>query len=209
MKVTTTNPRDFIELLEVFSIALTNGLLDKEEVIKWADNIITQDEEPDYFIIELSLCGHKSINDIVSLINEYVGQDKPKISGRIFLGLLYRAYLTGHIKLDKVTRAIYWIVWEDRLTEDEKSLIYGIDEDYDCAIDGIYGSVEIVEKEVLRFLEIYKDFQIDNFDDWKEIDITIEPKVIQLSDLVRQENKIIITTQTEQTKKIWWKFWTK
>ncbi len=205
----TTNPRDFIELLEVFSIALTKGLLDKEEVIKWADNIITQDDKPDYFIIELSLCGHKSINDIISLINEYVGQDKPKISGRIFLGLLYSAYLTGHVKLDKVTRAIYWIVWEDRLTEDEKSLIYGIDEDYDCAIGGIYGSVEIVEKEVLRFLEIYKDFQINNFDDWKEIDITIEPKVIQLSELVRQENKIIITTQAEPKKKVWWKFWEK
>ena len=52
----TTNPRDFIELLEVFSIALTNGLIDKKEVIKWADNIITQDEKPDYFVIELSLC---------------------------------------------------------------------------------------------------------------------------------------------------------
>lgn len=205
----TTNPRDFIELLEVFSIALTNGILGKKEVIKWADNIISQDEKPDYFIIELSLCGHKSINDIISLINEYVGQDKPIISGRIFIGLLYEAYLTGQIKLNQVTRAIYWIIWEDRLTEDERDLIYGIDEDYECAIDGIYGTIENVEKEVLRFLEIYKDFRIENFENWGEIDETIEPKILQLTELVRQEHKIIFTTKTEQTKKIWWKFWTK
>jgi len=205
----TTNPRDFIELLEVFSIALTNGLIDKKEVIKWADNIITQDEKPDYFVIELSLCGHKSVNDVISLINEFVGQDKPRISGRVILGFLYKAYLDGQIKLNKVTSSINWIAWETELTDDEKSFMYGVDEEYDCAIEGIYGSVEIVEKEALRFLEIYKDFQIDNFEDWKRIDITIEPKVNQLSELVRQEDEIFIKTQAEQRKKKWWKFWKK
>ena len=107
----TTNPKDFIELLEVFSIALTNGLLDKNEVIKWADHIITNDNEPDIFIIELSLCGHKNINDIVSLLNEYIGQEKPQVSGRVILGFLYRQFLAGHITLRKVVGSVNWIVW--------------------------------------------------------------------------------------------------
>ncbi len=189
MKVQTTNIRDYIELLEVFHIGLTNGLLDKKEVIKWADNIIQQDEQPDYFVIELSLCGHRSINDIVSLINEFVGEPKPVVSGRVILGFAYRQYIKKLIPLRKVTAAIYWLVWQGELTETEKSFMYGLDEDLDCAESGIYGTVEAVEKETLRFIEIYKDFSIDNFDKWSEVNKTIDEKVKELSVIVNAERE--------------------
>jgi hypothetical protein len=205
--VKTTNPKDFIELLEVFSIALTNGLLDKKEVIKWADNIITNDNEPDYFIIELSLCGHKNINDIVSHLNEYIGQEKPQVSGRVILGFMHRQYLAGKITLRKVVGTINWIVWQADLTEDEKSFMYGLDEDYDCAEEGIYGTVEAVKKETLRFLDIYKDFHIDNFKDWKIIDSTIDEKIKVLSMIVKKENEEFIKNQNTFMKKKWWKIW--
>ncbi len=203
----TTNPKDFIELLEVFSIGLTNGLLDKDEVIKWADSIITNDNEPDFFIIELSLCGHKSLNDVVSLLNEYIGQEKPQISGRVILGFMYRQYLTGKITLRKVVGAVNWIVWQANLSDEEKGFMYGLDEDYDCAEEGIYGAVEAVEKETLRFLEIYKGFQIDNFKDWKFIDVTIDDKIKVLSEIVKKENDEFLKNQNATTKRKWWKLW--
>ena len=205
--IKTTNPKDFIELLEVFSIALTNGLVDINEVIKWADNIIINDKEPDFFIIELSLCGHKKTIDIVSLLNEYIGQEKPQISGRVILGFLYRQYLAGYITLKKVVGSINWIVWQADLTDEEKSLMYGLDEDYDCAEEGIYGTIEEVEKETLRFLEIYNEFQIDNYKDWKKIDATIESKIKVLSEIVKRENEEIIKLQAAKTKRKWWKLW--
>lgn len=67
-----------------------------------------------------------------------------------------------------------WIVWQADLTDEEKSFLYELEDNYDCAEGGIYGTVEKVEKETLRFLEIYKDFQIDNFKAWKLIDATID-----------------------------------
>lgn len=203
----TTNPKDFIELLEVFSIALTNGLLDKNEVIKWADNIIVNDNEPDFFIIELSLCGHKSLNDIVSLLNEFIGQEKTPVSGRVILGFMHRQYLAGKITLRKVVGAVNWIVWQADLTDEEKSFMYGLDEDYDCAEEGIYGAVEAVEKETLRFLEIYKDFQIDNFKDWKFLDSKIDKKIKVLSEIVKKENDEFIQNQNRVTQRKWWKIW--
>jgi len=205
--VNTTNPKDYIELLEVFRIALTNGLLDKNEIIKWADNIITSNNEPDYFIIELSLCGHKSANDIVSLLNEYIGQCKPQISSRVILGFLYGQYIAGQLALRKVVGSIDWIIWQTDLTEDEKSFMYGLDDNYNCAEEGIYGTVEAVESQTLRFLEIYKDFQIDNFKDWKLIDTTIDDKIKVLLEIVKKENEDFIKNQNKLTKRKWWKIW--
>lgn len=177
MTLKTTNPKDFIELLGVFGIALTNNLLDKNEVIKWADDIITNDSEPDYFIIELSLCGHKNLNDIVSLLNTYIGEEKPQISYRVILGFLYRQYVARQITLKKVLSTVDWIVWKANLTNEEKSFMYGLDEEFYCAEEGIYGTVKDIEDKTLRFLEIYKDFEINSYKKWNTIDATIENKI--------------------------------
>lgn len=207
MTVKTTNPKDFLELLEVFSIALANGVLDKYEVVKWADRIITKDSEPDLFIIELSLCEHKSLNDIVSLLNEFIGQEKAQVSGRVILGFIRQQYLARKITLKKVVGAINWIAWQVDLTDEEKSFMYGLDDYHDCSEEGIYGTVEAVEKETLRFLEIYKDFQIDNFKEWKLIDSTIDEKIKVLSEIVKKENEEFIKNQNILTKRKWWKIW--
>jgi hypothetical protein len=161
----------------VFQIGLTHGMLDKEEVIRWADNIIQQDEQPDHFVIELSLCGHKSINYIVSLINEFVGEPKPVVSGRVILGLINKQYVKKLIPLRKVTTAIYWMKELSELTETEICFMYWLDDNLDGAELGSYGTVEGVEIETLRFLEDYKDFSICNFDKWTEINKTIDEKI--------------------------------
>jgi hypothetical protein len=201
----TTNPKDYLGLLDVFSIALTNGLIDKSDVIKWADNIIQKDIDPDPFIIDLSLCGHKSINDIISLINEYVGLERPQVSGRVILGFLHKQYLGGQITLQKVAHSLNWVVWQTDLTEAEKSLMYGLEEDYDLAVDNIMGTVEGMEKEILRVIEIYKDFNIDNFIDWPAINKDIDNKIQELTLIISKEQSTI--RQSLQSTKKWWKFW--
>jgi len=196
----TTNPKDYIKLIEMFSFTLTKGLLDKEIVIDWADNIINQDSEPDIFIIELSLCGNKSLNDTISLINNYIEQEKSNLSGRVILGFIYRQFLSKKITLRNVIRTIYDLIWTTDLTEKEKNVIYILDNDFDLAQDGGYGSIEIIELDTLKFLEIYRDFQIDNFFDWDMLDETIESKIDLL--LTTLFNKRI---QIDNKKGKWWK----
>nr|MCU0348865.1 hypothetical protein [Saprospiraceae bacterium] len=176
----TTNPKEFVELLEVFRIAIINGILDKKEVIQWADSIISRDIEPDIFIIELSLCESKSVHDISSLINEFIGEEKTKLSSRVVLGLLFKKSTEGNIDLEKVNNTLSWLVWQTDLTEEESSLMYGAEDYYYLAKEGSHGTIDRIKAETLAFLEIYKDFRIDNFDEWKEVDATIHPKVISL-----------------------------
>ena len=207
MTVQTTSLKNSIELLEVFHIGLVNGLMDKQEVVKWADDIIQKDEQPDYFVIELSLCGHKSVNEMVSLINEFIGEPKPAVSGRVILGLLYHRYINGQVTLKNVVGSMNWIIWQGQLTEEEKRFMYGLDDRYDLAVDLIYSTVDAIEKEALRFLEIYKGFSIDNFERWGEINNTIEERVKELTLVVSAEQEKI-TEELKRTRgEEWWKFW--
>lgn len=205
--VQTTNIKEYIELIEAFHIGLSNGLLDKQEVVKWADKIIEQDDEPDINVIELSLCGHQSVNDIVSLLNEIVGYPRPPISGRVILGLLYNNYKNGKVTLEKVAGSMNWIIWQSELTDDEKSFMHGIDDMYDLAVSGTFGTVEDFEMDTLRFIEIYKDFRIDNFEEWKAIDSIIDEKVKHLSVIVDADNKERMEKYSKKNRKPWWKFW--
>jgi hypothetical protein len=201
----TTNPKDYIELLAVFHIGLTNGIIDKSEIVNWADEIIQKDSEPDYFIIEVSLSGHKNDNELISLLNEYIGENKPAISGRVILGLLYTRLIKDKLPLDKIISVIYRIVRDGELNEKDEGFLYGLDEDYCLAEDGIIGSIEEVKEKTIEILEIYKDLTIENFKNWNEINIEVNTKV----NLLAEKKEIEIQKFFKEQNKSWWKFWQK
>jgi hypothetical protein len=205
----TTDPKDYIELLEVFSIAVVNGIVDKQYIIKWADKIIYQDDEPHDLIIELSLCGHKNVSDIASIIGEFIGEQKPVVSGRVILGLLYHQFVSGQITLAKVVSDFWLVLDDDQLTSQERSLLYGLDEDFDLANENLAFTIEDVKKWTLEVLEIYKDFNLDNFKDWKDIDKTVDQKVQELSVKKEVEDGVYVQKRyrTFGLKKPWWKIW--
>ena len=229
----TTSPQDYLELLEVFRMALTNGLADKSDIIKWADDIIRQDDEPDYFILELSLCGHKNVNAVITLIDDYMGSDAPLVSGRIILGLLYRRYIDGKKTLKDVLGYMLWIIGLKPISEQEIHLMYLIDQYNDMIGYDMYGSnedyfysgerqtvtIEQIRNETLRFIEIYKEFCLDNFSEWKTVDKSIDGKVQELQTIIAEEQKEIIQlskvqaeeervrTQSKSLKHKWWKWW--
>ena len=171
-------------MLSVFRIGLLHGFISPKEVTAWADTLIEQDEQPDYFIIELSLSGQGKSEKQLSLLNEFIGQQPPSLSGRIILGLLHQKLNSGQLPLQKVVRAMYWLHREADFTDLEKSLIYGFDDDYDLAVSNTWGSLTQVEESVKQFLEVYKDFQLGNAQQWKELGNTVEPK---LQALLQQE----------------------
>jgi hypothetical protein len=205
----TTNPKDFVALLEVYRIAIINGILNKKEVIQWADSIISKDSEPDIFIIELSLCGSKIQHDITSLINEFIGEERTNPASRVILGLLFKKYTNGQIDLEKVNSTLNWLVWQTDLTEEESSLMYGAEDYYYLAKEGSYGTVEQIKAELLAFLGIYKDFRLDNFDEWTTIDATIHPKVISHVANNNKEQVLQWVGPIIKAKKKWWQIWRK
>ncbi|MBO2007454.1 hypothetical protein [Hymenobacter negativus] len=175
-----TNPKDFVALLEVFSIGLTNKIVSTRQVIDWADAIIQQDAEPDDFIIELAMSGSQSINDLISLINVYVGDAIPSVAGRATLGLLYHEYIAGKIDLYRVVRTIDWLVRHRDFTAEEHGFMCGVDDEYAMAAEGIYGSVAGVADYVLRFLNFYQAFHLANMKEWDEINESVPGKMLAL-----------------------------
>jgi hypothetical protein len=163
------NPKALIDLLEVFRLGLHTGILDRQLVVEWADQLIMQEEAPDYFLIELSLGGQNNLNDFTGLLDKYVGENKPAVSKRAILGILLHQYKAGQITLQKAVRAIDWLTMHVDYSEEERSFMAGVDDDYTLADEGFYGNVSEVEIFLLRFLSAYKEFSLDNRQDWQKL----------------------------------------
>jgi hypothetical protein len=171
-----TNLQYFIGLLEVFRICLINNLLDKQHIIAWADERIEQENEPAYFLIELSLCTRKNINDMISLLHNYAGENKPQLTGRVVLGYIYREYTAQRLSLQQVVTTINWLDLHCDLSKEEHHFLQSIDLEYDLALDG-YGSIAEAEKQALHLTSCYQDFDLKNTQHWEKINTSVLEKV--------------------------------
>lgn len=168
------SPKDITHTLHLIRAGLASGLLSKEEVMVWADDIIIIDDEPDIFFIDLALSGSKSINDILHYFNAYLNYENPVIEGRPLLELLYNRFTSKQWTLEQTVGKLFSLKFEAVFSGREENYIYSIENDFDCAKDGIYGSLESVNAEVDRFLTFYKDYTLENFDKWPELDLHVE-----------------------------------
>lgn len=199
----STNPRDILPTLHLVRAGLASGLLTKEEVIDWADNIITRDEKPDIFFIDLALSSSKSKNDIIQYFNEFLNFEKRAVQGRPLLGLLYKQYISGQLNLEQTVRILFGLKFEVVFTGTEESFIYSIDNEFDLAQDNIHGSIDNVRKKNELFLEIYKDYSIDNFEQWPDLDKNVEVERQRQNELYQ----MLQAAQQVKNDKPWWKFW--
>ena len=94
-----TNPKDYLDLLQVFSIGIVYGLISKYEITNWVDEIIQKDDEPDSFLIELSLIDNLSNSAISAIINEYIGEYNSNISHRVVFSILLSKLKNKQIKV--------------------------------------------------------------------------------------------------------------
>jgi len=171
------NSAETTALLEVFRICLINTILDKQQVIAWADKQIEQEAEPPYFIIELALSGSKNINDTISILHNLVGENKPQVAGRAVLGYLHQRYTSDSLSLQQVATTIYWLGLHGEFSPEEHHFMRWIDTEYDLAVDG-YGSIAEAASQIVRFTALYKDFNLVNAPQWQEINNAI-PKAVQ------------------------------
>ena len=108
----TTNPKDMLTTLHLIRAGLASGLLTKEEVVDWADKIITKDEQPDIFFIDLAMSSSKSTNDVIHYISDYLNFDYPAVQGRPLLGLLNNQYTSGRLNLEQTISKLFRLKFE-------------------------------------------------------------------------------------------------
>lgn len=144
---------------------------------------------------------------IIHYFSDYLNFEKPAVKGRPLLGLLYKQYKSGQLNIEQTTRILFQLKFEATFTQTEEGFIYSLDNHFDLAQDNIYGSIEDITKETERFLGIYKDYSIENFELWPDLDI----KVDQILDAERKQQEEEYQMQKavvlKKSEKPWWKFW--
>lgn len=172
-----TNPADVLQILHLIRAGLASGILSNEEVINWADKIIIEDDQPDIFFIELALLSSNNSNDICYYFSDYLNFENPVFQGRPLLGMLYKRFSSKQLTLEETVRKLFRLKSEALFTDLEESYIYSIDNDFDCAKDGIYGTLKDIDADVNKFLNFYKDYSLDNIEQWPKFDQQIETKL--------------------------------
>ncbi|QNK61669.1 hypothetical protein H7F33_14035 [Pedobacter sp. PAMC26386] len=201
-----TDPKDVLQILHLIHAGLASGLLSKEEVIEWADKIITKEDHPDIFFIDLALSSSKSSSEILHYFNEYLNFENAVIQGRPLLAMLYKRFSSRQFTLEETVVKLFRLKFEAIFTKREESYIYSIDNDFDCAKDNVYGTLEAVNADVDKFLSFYKDYSLDSFEQWQNLDLKVESKLDEEIDF-KQEQESVLEMKSENVNKPWWKFW--
>lgn len=64
------------ERTEVYRLGLNCGFFSKDEVIRWVDDYIAQNRDPEYVLIEVSLLHKKKSVEISSKLKELEGKQR-------------------------------------------------------------------------------------------------------------------------------------
>lgn len=201
-----TNPENILQVLHLIRSGLASGIIKKEAIIDWAENIITVDKEPDIFFIDLFLLSTKSKNDLIQFFSKYLNYEKPFVKGRQLLGLLYIQYNNNEINLGETLSKLLRLRYEALFTDEEEEYIYTLENNYDAAINCKHITIEEIEIELSDFLKIYKSYSSVNFENWNDYDLLIESE-IDLA-IKKHQNQIAIYNEYFLNRnKQWWKFW--
>jgi hypothetical protein len=146
-------------------------------VIDWADKIITDDDNPDIFFIDLALLSTRSLQDVVHYFNGYLKFEVPVTPARPLLGLLYKRFSTSQWTLEKTVVEFFRLKSEVNFTNKEEKYIYLIDDNFESEIRNSYGPLKEVDAAVSKFLSIYKDYSLESFGQWTQLDSLVETKL--------------------------------
>lgn len=197
----------YAEVAETYRLLLVNGFPVREQLVRWADEELSGRSEVNSFLEDLSTSSSMNLNDLISLLQRYVGSEKPLISSRAVIGYLADNFAKGYLPLEKVCDSLCRLERQGGLTHEEKYMIAGLDDEYVLAKDGLKGNVEDIVAYVQRLLKLYSEIRLQYPRNWSGISNRLEDEVRQLFQIVREERSAFIHQERSDKKKRWWKWW--
>lgn len=142
---------------ELLLLGLTTGYATVEEVIDWADKVITDYDSPPIEVLEISAL--EGVDDTIVKLRKMKGEYDWSVVFARFLGLLHRKLLEDRTKARQMVNRLYLLMIEyrEKLPEEIEHSIYYFDDGYDLASNGVYGDINDLTDEFLDFLKKYKD----------------------------------------------------
>ena len=134
---------------------LETGIADADEVVAWADDVITDSPQPDVAVCEVSLMRNEARSTIASTLRLVEGEE-PR--AQVIRGLLIERLLDRHAAGKISARRLARWVFEDAISDEEgwgdlcsEALSY--DDALDLEQHRIYGTFSVDASVMLDFLE--------------------------------------------------------
>src|SRR5262245_13191907 len=137
---------------EILRRCLELGVVERRDVIAWADARIAQDDPPDVSITDVALAVGRSAADLSGLLRGVPGTpDRAAYLGGVFRQM--RILLMGNpTALRLVAHALYQMVLEGECPSAEaKGAMYAFDDTIELARGGVFGDLNKIRAELLRF----------------------------------------------------------
>lgn len=132
------------------------GLYDRADVADWVTSRVMAPEQLDGPLLELGTLAGRSDEDIASLLRDLAGPVPGGLAARIEIGLVGRMVAAGTSKLKPAIRRLFSLAYEG-LTEEEQGCIVQLDDGYDLAAAGTYGTIGQVRSDFADFTARYRD----------------------------------------------------
>jgi hypothetical protein len=194
--VYTTNLKTAELLLTVFYYSVRDGLISTKEVIDWANAIITHEDEPESFFIDLSRSHDK--NELISLLHAVHVPANVTVA-RVILGLLYHRLLGGYLTVADVITIIDKHPFVNLVTPLELSRICHFT-DHIRPDEPLSGDDEM-KQNLLNFLANYKELEIANYKYWVGISYRVEYLFSE-----RGESQPVTHQQNKSKLPLWMKY---
>ena len=141
-------------------IALAVGfemkLYSRADVSTWVDNQVARVDVVVGPLLELTTLRDKDDGDIANLLCAMTGRAGEAEVGQLGLGIVHHLFVTKRVSLLAAVDRIRWLRMKHFSNDDaEYTECLVLDDAYDLAADGSYGTFADVERDMLAFLEPY------------------------------------------------------
>jgi len=130
------------------------GYFDKSDIARWADRQIAAIDDPCTELLDLSMNRNTHPFDVMQLLRS-LGAADPAATIQAQIGFIGLLYDKQELTTQRAIRGLFALVHESGITEDEKSQIDYLDDGYDLAAAGSYGTIDEIERDLKDFVSPY------------------------------------------------------
>ncbi|MED1863823.1 hypothetical protein P4V41_10200 [Fictibacillus nanhaiensis] len=144
---------------EIYRLGLCIGFFQVKNVIEWADQLIEKLDQPPYEILEISLSSNSTIASVCSKLTDVKGECDEARPIQGFLSILYDE-LSQTRDVTEICTYMYRLVGHipESCDDIERSII-NLTDAWAMAVDGYYGDVEELRREIYDFLEEFDSLE--------------------------------------------------
>jgi len=140
------------------------GFFDKSDIARWADQQIAAIDAPSMALIDLSMNRQLHPLDVMKLLRNF-GQSNPSAIIEAQLGFIGLLLSTNRMSVELAIRGLWSLIHEPGVTDEQQSQIYYLDDGYDLAIAGTYGTMADIDRDLRRFVTPYSQVLATKYPD--------------------------------------------